>query len=74
MDFSVESIETKLGEIKVVLDTEKSAEIVGSFMLQVSSYDNKYLRTTNFLNFLQGRIKWTKTKTTPWVDAEKDSM
>ena len=59
MDFSVESIETKLGEIKVVLDTEKSAEIVGSFMLQVSSYDNKYLRTTNFFNFLQGRIKWT---------------
>ena len=48
MDFSVESIETKLGEIKVVLDTEKSAEIVGSFMLQVSSYDNRYLRTTNF--------------------------
>ena len=59
MDFSVESIETKLGEIKVVLDTEKSAEIVGSFMLQVSSYDKKYLRTKNFLNFLQGRIKWT---------------
>ena len=59
MDFSVESIETKLGEIKVVLDTEKSAEIVGSFMLQVSSYNNKYLRTTNFLYFLQGRIKWT---------------
>ena len=59
MDFSVESIETKLGEIKVVLDTEKSAEIVGSFMLQVSSNDKKYLRTTNFLIFLQGRIKWT---------------
>ena len=57
MDFSVESIETKLGEIKVVLDTEKSAEIVGSFMLQVSSYDNRYLRTTIFLIFFARQNK-----------------